>query len=262
MKILAIAGAVALLATGTMAAPASAATGTAGRGLVVVAGANGRTGRFVVEQLVAAKWHVRVLVRDAAKAGDAAKQGLDVKVADVRDPASLGPALKGAAYVISAIGASGGMKTAPGDGPQEVDNAGVANLARAAHAAGVRQLVLVSSAYTSKAETYPAEFLRPSLRAKFAGEQAVRASGVPYTIVKPGGLTDDAATGSVALSQGDVATGVIPRADVAAVCVAALGRKAAVGKTFEVVSGKAEVPGNWDARFAALKADAPATAAP
>jgi len=230
--------------------------------LVVVAGANGRTGRLVVEQLVAGKWKVRALVRDAAKAGDLGAKGVEVKIADVRDPKSLAAALTGATYVISAIGASGGFKTAMGDGPQEVDFHGVSNLALAAKAAKVRQLVLISSLSTSKADSNPSAFMRPVLKAKFDGEQALRASGVPYTVVRPGGLVDEPGGGSVAFGQGDTLSGRIPRADVARVSIAALGRKSALGKTFEIVSGEAQPPGDWDVRFAALAADAPVTAAP
>jgi uncharacterized protein YbjT (DUF2867 family) len=98
--------------------------------------------------------------------------------------------------------------------------------------------------------------MRPILAAKFKGETALRTSGVPYTIVRPGGLVDEAG-GKVAVEfmQGDKAVGRIPRADVATVCVEALGRKNALGKTFEIVSGKAAVPNNWDKEFAALAAD-------
>jgi len=240
-------------------APAAAA----GSELVVVAGATGRSGKLVVEQLVAAHWKVRALVRDAGKAGDlASAPGVELRVADVRDPASLAAALKGATYVISAIGASGGFKSAPGDGPQEVDFQGVRNLAVAAKAANVRQFVLISSAGTGHADTYPSAFMRPFLQAKAAGEAALRASGVPYTIVRPGGLTDDAGGAKLALSNEDTASGRISRADVALVCIAALGQTSALGKTFDLVNGDPGAASDWKSRFAALQPDPPAPASP
>jgi uncharacterized protein YbjT (DUF2867 family) len=98
--------------------------------------------------------------------------------------------------------------------------------------------------------------MRPILSAKFKGETALRNSGVPYTIVRPGGLVDEpGGKAAVEFQQGDKASGRIPRADVATVCIEALGRKSALGKTFEIVSGKGAWPNNWNKDFAALAAD-------
>ena len=245
-----------VLATGLRAPTASAAAE-----LVVVAGANGRTGRLVVEQLLAAqKWTVRGLVHQGSKSELAPRPGLELRAVDVRDAHTLVAALAGATYLISTIGASG-LSSPPGNGPNEVDFQGVRNLAHAAQAAHVRQFVLVSSTGTGHADSHPSASMRPFLKAKYAGEQALRASGVPYTIVRPGGLTDAAASGSIVLAQGDTVTGRIARADVAAVCVAARGAPAALAKTVEVVSGASTPPGGWHERFAALQPDAPLRAA-
>jgi NAD(P)-dependent dehydrogenase (short-subunit alcohol dehydrogenase family) len=75
--------------------------------LVAVAGASGRTGKHVVEQLAASGYQVRALVRDMDKAKGMFPAGVTIVAADVRDIASLRPALKGARYVVSAIGAGG-----------------------------------------------------------------------------------------------------------------------------------------------------------
>jgi uncharacterized protein YbjT (DUF2867 family) len=250
---LAMLGVAALCASAASAAPPE---------IVAVAGATGRTGTLVVEQLLAAHRPVRALVRDVAKAEATLGKGVEFKVADVRDLKSLTEALRGVTYVISTIGASGGLKSAPGDGPQEVDFQGVRNLALAAKAAGVRQFVLVSSTGTGHADTYPSAFMRPFLQAKAQGEAALRGSGVPYTIVRPGGLTNEAPGASLAFAQGDTESGRISRADVALVCIAALGDKSAFGKTFEVFDGDAGPTTDWKARFAALRLDAPASPDP
>ncbi len=225
--------------------------------LVLVAGATGRTGKLAVQQLATRGYKVRALVRDEGKATKAEfPAGVQVVKGDVRDPASLKAALKGVKFVISAIGAGGGPNPTPGNGADDIDNLGVANLAQAARAAKVRHLVLVSSAATSHYADYPVPFMRPILAAKFKGETALRASGVSYTIVRPGGLVDEAGgKAAVDFLQGDTANGRIPRADVATACIEALGRKSALGKTFEIVSGKGAWPNNWSKDFAALAAD-------
>ncbi len=225
--------------------------------LVVVAGAGGRTGKEVVAQLVARKYRVRALVRDTGKSAGLFAAGVEVVAADVRDPASLKRALKGATYVISTVGAGGGPRAEAGNGPEEIDNLGVANLARAAKQARVRQLVLVSSAAATRAADYPVPFMRPILGAKFKGENALRASGVPYTVVRPGGLVDEpGGAKNVQFQQGDTSTGRIPRADVALVCVEALGRASALRKSFEIFSGTGAPPQDFEREFAALAADA------
>ncbi len=243
-----------VLATIMIAAPAvSSAKGE----LVLVAGATGRTGKQAVLQLAARGYKVRALVRDDAKATTAEfPAGVTVIKGDVRDLASLKPAMKGVKFVISAIGAGGGPNPQPGNGAEDIDNLGVANLAQAAKAAKVKQLVLVSSASTTHYADYPVAFMRPIFAAKFKGENALRASGVPYTIVRPGGLNDEPGGKlAVQFAQGDTVAGRIPRADVATVCIEALGRKASIGRTFEIVSGTEAWPNDWNKSFATLTVD-------
>ena len=110
---------------------------------------------------------------------------------------------------------------------------------------------------TSSAATHPMEFMRPILMAKAAGEAALRSSGVPYTIVRPGGLTDEpGGKNTVAFAQADSGMGRIPRADVATVCVEALGRKTALRKSISIVSGTTTTPNDWASSFKVVPADA------
>lgn len=237
----------------TLAVPEAAAKP---RGLVVVPGATGRTGKEVVAELVRRNYRVRAMVRDATKAQGMFPAGVEVVVADVRDPAALAAALKGATYVISAIGAGGGPGATPDAGPEQIDNLGVANLAAAAKRARVKHFVLVSSAAVTKAADYPLAFMRPILAAKLKGENALRASGVPYSVIRPGGLLDEAGGAKVVqFAQGDTTTGRIPRADVALVCVEALGRREAQRKTLEILSGSGAPPQDFKRDFAALAPD-------
>lgn len=229
---------------------AAAATGP-----VAVAGADGRTGRLVVRELLAAGYAVRALVRDPPGGGFA--DGVDVVQADAREPASLQPALAGATALIIAIGA------APGDAanaPEQVDYRGVQNLATAAAAAKLGQVVLVSSAGVTRDDHPLNRLFGNVLQWKARGEDALRAGGVPYTIVRPGGLTDDDdGAGGIRLEQGDAGTGFIPRADVARIAVAALGEPSARGRTFEAYAAGGPPPADWAKTFNALAVDAAGT---
>lgn len=223
--------------------------------LVLVAGASGRTGKLVVEQLVAKHYRVRALVRDKARAQAELPPAVELAVGDVRDPATLTPAMQGVRYVVSAIGASGSKPT-PGNGFAEVDFQGNANLAAAAKQAKISQFVLITSGGTANPAANPMVFMRPILVLKAKGEAALRDSGVPYTIVRPGGLTDDVGgKHAVTFSAADGPTGRIARADVATVCVEALGRKSALGKSVAIISGQHAWPNNWDKDFRSITAD-------
>jgi len=94
------------------------------------------------------------------------------------------------------------------------------------------------------------------LKWKLKGEQVLRTSGIPYTIVRPGGLTDeDGGQHEILFKQGDKDGGLITRADVARVCVAALEIPAARNKTFEVINGSTPPAKDWQTLFAGLKPD-------
>ena len=103
------------------------------------------------------------------------------------------------------------------------------------------------------------------LQAKFEADEAVRASGLDYTIVRPGGLTDDPGTGLVSVAE-HLDRGQIPRADVAAVFAACLDEPATIGKSFDLISGDtpiaAALPRSEPAEPRDVPARGVATAAP
>jgi len=221
--------------------------------LVLVAGATGRTGTEVVTELLANGYRVRAFVRDVDKAREKLGEGIEYAHGDVREVATIETALEGVDALISAIGAGRGD---PSNGPEFVDYGGVRNLADASAAAGLRQVVLVSSMGVTQEDHILNKMFNNVLSWKFKGEEALRASGVAYTIVRPGGLTN--APGGefeVVFRQGDKEASAIPRVDVARVCVAALGSGDALGKTFEVNSGKNPPSVELADSFAALAKD-------
>ncbi|MEQ1801213.1 MAG: SDR family oxidoreductase [Gammaproteobacteria bacterium] len=222
--------------------------------LVLVAGATGGTGQQVVRELAASGYRVRALVRDAAGARAVLGDSVEYATGDVRDRPTIDAAMRGARYAISAIGST---RQDPANGPEFVDFQGIRNLAEAAAAAKLDQLVVVSSAGVTQEDHPLNRMFGNVLIWKGRGEDAVRASGVPYTIVRPGGLTNKAGGESgVRLEQGDRGTGFIPRADVARVCVAALKSPAARNRTFELYSAPSAGPDtDWDAAFGKLAAD-------
>jgi uncharacterized protein YbjT (DUF2867 family) len=224
---------------------------------VLVAGATGQTGQLIVRQLQERGYRVHALVRDVAKAREQLGPAIEYEPGDVKDPASLAAAMSGIDVVISSIGARG--KDGP-DRPEMVDYHGVRNLTDAAKAAGVRHFVLISSRGVTH-ENHPLNrIFGDVLLWKLRGEEYLRASGIAYTIVRPGGLLNEpGGQGDIVLEQGDrrLSGGAlaIPREDVATVCVEALRHPEAKYRTFEVHRQPGPAVSDWQAKFAALAPD-------
>ncbi len=141
--------------------------------MIVVAGATGTLGPLLVPLLAARDEPVRVVTRDAAAAARKLT-GIEIVVGDVTRPDDARRAVEGARVVISAICGFGSPA-----GTRAVDMEGNRVLASASAAAGAEQLVLLSVVQAS------ADHPIALFRAKFAAEEAVRGSGVAWTIIRP-----------------------------------------------------------------------------
>ncbi len=144
---------------------------------VAVTGATGFVGRHVLPQLLAAGHRARVLVRDPRKLGNADARVTQV-IGDLFDSRALADLLEGAQAVVHLVGI---IMQKPRDGQtfQRIHVQGTVNLVDAAKAAGVKRWVQMSALGT-----------RPDAKSeyhltKWAGESAVRASGIPFTVFRP-----------------------------------------------------------------------------
>ncbi len=199
---------------------------------VLVIGATGRTGKDIVRFLVG-EHEVRATVRKQEDAPALEALGAETILADLTKKDTLLPALQSCDAVFCAAGA--GME---GD-PEEVDNAGTADLVHAAEETGVTRFILISSMGTTHPEKMP-PMLKPYLKAKRKAEEVLEGSSLEYTIIRPGGLVDDAGTGKVrAGTFGE--SGRVSREDVARVAVAALELPSTYGQAFDLLSGDTNV---------------------
>jgi uncharacterized protein YbjT (DUF2867 family) len=225
--------------------------------IVLVAGATGGTGQEVVDRAIALGLNVRALVRDEAKARLLFGDRVQYVTGDVREPKSLRKAVKGVDEVICALGSN--VQRDPENSPERVDYAGVKALAEAAQAAGVSQFILVSSMGVTHPEHQLNAMLDNILEWKLKGEEAVRATGINYTIVRPGALTNEpGGQRGIRIMQGDPreGEGSISRSDLAAVLVSAIGRTDLYGKTFELVGDNYSARIEWASLYNQLQPDA------
>ncbi|UNX53824.1 SDR family oxidoreductase [Georgenia sp. TF02-10] len=203
---------------------------------IVIAGAHGQVARHLGRQLASRGDEVIGLVRNPAHVPDLEADGVRPVVYDLERGTAeeLAPHLAGADAVVFAAGAGPGSGAARKD---TVDRAGAVQLADAAERAGVRRYVMVSS---MGADTGGAgvddEVFAAYLDAKKAADEDLMARDLDWTIIRPGGLTDEPGTGSVTLGR-EVGRGSIPREDVARVICAALDDPATAGLVVEAISG-------------------------
>jgi uncharacterized protein YbjT (DUF2867 family) len=194
-------------------------------------GAAGKTGRLVVERLLAAGHQVTGMVRSDEQAALMSELGAASVHGDLTG--ELNPALSGAEAVVFCAGAPFG-----GD-PVAIDRDACIAAQQAAEAAGVRRWVQMSSLMADRPETGPPPLLT-FLQAKQVSDAALAATSLAWTVVRPGGLQDVAGTGLV---SGDAQPGfnALPREDVAAVIAAVVGAENAEGKAFDLVAGETAI---------------------
>lgn len=212
---------------------------TVGSMRIVIAGGHGQIA-LRLERLLAARGdEVAGIIRRAEQADnlrDAGAEPLvcDLESASVEEVAGL---LEGADAAVFAAGAGPGSTAGRKD---TVDRAAAVLFADAAERAGVRRYIVVSSMGADPAHQGD-EVFDAYLRAKGEADASVRArTGLDWTIVRPGMLTNDAGTGLVRL-EASTGRGPVPRDDVAAVLAELVETPATAGLTLELISGSAPV---------------------
>ena len=206
---------------------------------VVIAGGHGQIALRLARLLSTRGETVRSLIRNPDHAGDISETGAEAVVFDLESGSAeeLASVVREADAVVFAAGAG------PGSGAERkrtVDLGAAVKLIEAASSAGVRRYVMVSSIGADD----PAgggEAMRPYLEAKAGADAALVSSGLDYTIVRPGPLTNDPGTSRVTVGS-DVGRAEVTRDDVAAVIVGVLDEPRTVGKTFVLVGGETPIP--------------------
>lgn len=201
--------------------------------------------KHLIRQLHARGDEVLAIFRNADRYDELADLGaipvvLDIEKASLSELAS---AFAGCDAVVFSAGAGGGDAART----RAVDFDGAVSAINAATLAHVPRFIMVSAIGAGSPVTDDVdESMRPYYQAKHDADLAVQASTLEYTIVRPGGLTDDAATGLVTLGD-SVERGSVPREDVAAFIVAALYDPRTIGHSWELVSGDTTIADAIDA---------------
>eukprot|EP00588_Corethron_pennatum_P010628 CAMPEP_0194272840 /NCGR_PEP_ID=MMETSP0169-20130528/6302_1 /TAXON_ID=218684 /ORGANISM="Corethron pennatum, Strain L29A3" /LENGTH=334 /DNA_ID=CAMNT_0039015607 /DNA_START=40 /DNA_END=1044 /DNA_ORIENTATION=+ len=240
---------------------------------VVVAGATGQTGRRILERLanspsisvVAGVRNVEKATASLSESSTVVRGAMVQKVGSVDTAGvtfahidvvqdkteAIAGVLQGADSLVIATGFIPGNPLKMTAEAHKVDNLGTIRLVDAAKMAGVRKIVLVSSILTNGREwgqEKSAGFVITNafgqvLDEKIVAEKYLRASGLDYTIVRPGGLKAKPPTGQLKVSAEDTLnSGEISRDLVADVCVAAISDRWASNKVLEIIEDDGTKP--------------------
>lgn len=249
--------------------------------LVLVLGGSGGVGQIVVASLLSRNMKVRLLLREPEKAiklfGEQDEEKLQVCKGDTRNQEELDPSiLEGVTHVICCTGTTAfPSRRWDGDNtPERVDWDGVRNLISILPST-IKRFVLVSSIGVTKYNELPWNIMNlfGVLKYKKMGEDFLRDSGIPYTIIRPGRLTDGPYTSydlntllkatagerrAVLIGQGDKLVGEVSRLVVAEACIQALDIESTEGEIFEINSIQGDGPGSdpqkWRELFDAARA--------
>ncbi len=194
---------------------------------VLVAGANGTTGRQIINLLKdSSDYQPIAMVRKQDQVDYFQQQNVSTVLADLEDDVS--QAVKGSDKVIFAAGSKGKNLIA-------VDQEGAKRLIDAAQEAGVEKFVMLSSMGADNPAI--SDELEDYLRAKQSADDHLRVSQLDYSIIRPGMLTNNEGNNHIELSPQLNKQGEIPRADVAKTLVAALDRNVLPKQIVEILSG-------------------------
>lgn len=228
--------------------------------LILVAGASGRVGRYVIGHLKEQGRSFRSLTRNrdtAIERWGQAYADMNWVEGDVRDAARMQEIMAGVTAVISVVGS---REISGPNSAEFVDYGGIVNLVEAAKAEGVEHFVLLTAiGVTDPAHPFN-KATKGALEWRFKGEEHLRDSGLAYTIARPAGLVNrPAGEQGLLIEQGDnwrpLLRSTLSRDDLAQVLIECLDNPGARNATFEIANDPTQAPGDWRAQLAALEAD-------
>jgi uncharacterized protein YbjT (DUF2867 family) len=226
---------------------------------VLVVGATGSIGHLVVDEAIRQGHAVRALVRYAGKASQLPREA-QVVTGDVTRPDTLSAAVKGVEAVVFTLGSDGKGKA----GAESIDYGGVRNILRALASLTARIALMTSIGVTNRTGDYNRTTEAHDWKRR--SERLVRASGLPYTIVRPGWFDYNGPDQHrLVLLQGDrrqagdSSDGVVARRQIAQILVSSLSSDQALRKTFELIATAGAAQDDFDALFAPLDTDAQGT---
>ena len=206
---------------------------------VVIVGGHGKVGLRLGQLLAAAGDQPIGLIRDAAQSGALNRAGVEPRLVDLAAATvdELATAFTGADAVVFSAGAGG--RGGP-EATNAIDGDGAVKAVDAAVRAGVRRFLMVSVFMDAGRGRNLSDTFENYMRVKRASDVHLAASGLDWTILRPGTLTDEPGTGRIRLGAA-IPYGAVSRDDVAATLAALLESPGTAGQVLELTEGEEPV---------------------
>lgn len=205
---------------------------------VLVVGANGQIGRHFVKLLADSSEHTPIaMIRLEEQISYFNSLNVETVLTSLEGSVEeIAAAMEGCDAVVFTAGSGGGTGA---DKTLLIDLDGAAKAIEAAGQTGTDRFLMVSAIHADRREMW-GDDIAPYYVAKHHADNILRASGLTYTIIRPGLLTNDPGTGRIRATE-YVDAGPIPREDVAKVLLHSLNNLHVFNKTFEIISGDDEI---------------------
>ncbi|MCS0674651.1 SDR family oxidoreductase [Cytobacillus firmus] len=202
---------------------------------VLIVGANGQIGKQLVKLIKEDDKHtVRAMIRKEEQARQFEDMGVETAVASLEGTVDeLAEAAKGCDAIVFTAGSGGHTGY---DKTLLIDLDGAVKTIEAAEKAGVDRFIMVSAIQANNRDKW-SETIKPYYAAKHYADRILEKSSLNYTIVRPGGLTDEAGTGKIKAAE-NLERGFIPREDVAKTLYAVLDKENTYKRAFDLVAGE------------------------
>ncbi|MEX0648925.1 MAG: SDR family oxidoreductase [Balneolaceae bacterium] len=198
---------------------------------ITVVGAHGQVAMLLHPMMMKRGHEIRGIIRKNEQAEELRKNGVEPVVADIENMTDISDPVGKVDAVVFAAGAG------PGSGSErkwDVDRDGAIKLIEAAQKNGIKRYIMISAMGLD--EPRGDKVFQDYQKAKAEADEALIYSGLDYTILRPGRLTDDAGTGLVAIEE-NLPPGEVPREDVAAVIAEILELPETTGYQFDLTGG-------------------------
>lgn len=198
---------------------------------VLIIGANGKTGKRVVNQLVDHKDYEPIaMLRNESQQPYFEQKNIEVRIGDLEK--DLDHVFQGVDKVIFAAGSGGNTGD---DKTKAVDKNGAIKAVEQSEKSAINKFVMLSSMGTDMPDKIKG--LEVYLKAKKAADEHLRASNLNYSIIQPGGLTDKEGRNQIKAAEKIGEFGQISRDDVAQALVESLDTSVLENKSAEIIEG-------------------------
>jgi len=207
---------------------------------IFVIGANGQIGKHLTTLIKEDNKHtVRAMVRTEEQASTFEKTGIETALVNLEDSVEhIADAAAGCDAIVFTAG-SGGSTGA--DKTLLIDLDGAVKAMEAAEQAGIKRFIMVSALQANNRENW-SSVIKPYYVAKHYADRILMESPLNYTIIRPGGLTNDKGTGKIRAEK-NITSGprTIAREDVAKTILASLEEEKTYRLAFDVISGEKSI---------------------